>query len=34
LSTSHQITTTHDNWNGVFLHWSWDLVVSKLNVLQ
>jgi len=32
LGTSHQITPTHDNWDGVLLDWCWDLVVSKLNV--
>jgi hypothetical protein len=32
LGTSHQITSTHDNWDGVLLDWCWDLVMSKLNV--
>ena len=32
LGTSHKITSTHDNWDGVLLDWSWDFVVSKLDV--
>jgi hypothetical protein len=32
LGTSHQVTATHDDWDGVLLDWSWDLVVSKLDV--
>jgi hypothetical protein len=34
LGTSHQITTTHDDWNGVLLDWCWNLVVSKFDVLE
>ncbi len=32
LGTSHQVTTTHDNRDGVLLDWGWNLVVSKLDV--
>ena len=32
LGTSHKITSTHDNRDGVLLNWGWDLVVSKLDV--
>ena len=32
LGTSHQIATTHDNWDGVLLDWSWDLVVGEFDV--
>jgi hypothetical protein len=34
LGTSHQISTTHNNRDGIFLDWGWDLVVSKLDVLE
>jgi len=34
LGTSHQISTTHNNRNRVFLNWSRDLVMSKLDVLE
>jgi hypothetical protein len=34
LSTSHEISTTHDDGDRVLLHWSWDLVVGKLDVLD
>jgi hypothetical protein len=32
LGTSHQIATTHDNWDGVLLDWGWDLVVGEFDV--
>jgi len=32
LGTSHQIATTHDNRNRVFLDWSWHLVMGELDV--
>lgn len=34
LGTSHQIATTHDNWDGVLLNWGWDLVMSEVNVAE
>jgi hypothetical protein len=32
LRTSHQVTTTHDYWNGVFLHRSRDSVSGEFDV--
>jgi hypothetical protein len=34
LGTSHQISAAHNNRNRVFLDRGWDLVVSKLDVLE
>jgi hypothetical protein len=34
LGTSHQVTATHNNGNGVFLDGGGNFVVSELNVLQ
>lgn len=34
LGTSHQIATTHDNWDGVLLDWGWDLVVGQVDVAE
>ena len=34
LGTSHQIATTHDNWDGVLLDWGWDLVVGEVDVAE
>jgi len=32
LSTSHQVTAAHHDWNRVFLHWRWHLVTCEVDV--
>jgi hypothetical protein len=34
LSTSHQVSATHDDWDGILLNWCWNLVVSELDVFE